>query len=117
MASIGSPLPVTENLPGWIVAGVVASIALLLHRLSTGPQISHFPLLGKEYGSRRKRIEAFLFRPVEVYQNGYQKFKDEIYRITMPDSEHTRLAPLAVISNETWLVHLTRSRLSNKSKY
>lgn len=80
-----APLSLADNLPGWIVAGLAASVLILLRRLNSGPQISHFPLLGKEYGSRRKRIEAFLFHPVEMYQEGYRRFKDQVYRLTMPD--------------------------------
>lgn len=80
--------PVGDHLPEWILVGLVASAFLFLRRLS-GPQakISHFPLLGKEYGGRRKRIEAFLDKPAEVYAEGYRRFKDQIYRLTMPDSE------------------------------
>lgn len=83
MASV--QLLLGDNLPGWIIAGLAATVFILLRRLGSGPRLSKFPLLGKEYGSRRKRIEAFIAHPVEVYQEGYRRFRDEVYRLTMPD--------------------------------
>lgn len=87
MPNMQLPLQVADNLPGWIIAGLVATVFLLLRRLGSGHQLSKFPLIGKEYGNRRKRIEAFLAHPVEVYQEGYRRFKDEVYRLTMPDGQ------------------------------
>lgn len=81
-------LPLGDFLPGWIFAGLIASAFLFIRRVGTQSSISHFPLLGKECGSRRKRVEAFLYRPVEMYAEGYRRFKDEIYRLTMPDGDH-----------------------------
>lgn len=90
MGRLQSPSPLGDNLPGWILIGLLASAFLILQRLLSGrnTQITQFPLLGKEYGSRRKRVEAFLYRPVELYAEGYRRFKDQIYRLTMPDGDH-----------------------------
>lgn len=104
--------PLGDHLPGWILVGLVASAFLLLRRLS-GPQaqISHFPLLGKEYGSRRKRVEAFLDRPVEVYAEGYRRFKDQIYRLTVPDGEWENKHDLGIpaVFDHTVRMHLTKA--------
>lgn len=80
-------LALSDNLIGWVAAGLLASLFVIWQRLNQGPQISHFPLVGKEYGNRRKRIEAFLCHPVELYQEGYRLFKNQIYRLTMQDGE------------------------------
>lgn len=73
---------------GWIVAGVLAAVVLLVQRLNSQRGLSRFPLLGgKEYGNRRKRIEAFMARPTEVYKKGYELFKEQIYRLNTPDGQ------------------------------
>lgn len=80
-----------DGLSGWAIAALLASIAVLLSRLASPPPLSGFPLVGQHYGSRNKRIEAFLYRPVELYAEGYRRFKDQIYRLTMPDGKHILL--------------------------
>lgn len=81
-------VPGENNLPGWVLAGLLASAFLLLRRLSSGPRISQYPLFGKEYGNRSKRVEAFLTRSFEVYTEGYRQFRDQVYRLTVPDGDH-----------------------------
>lgn len=76
-----------EQLSSWIAAGLIAIAFILVQRLRT-PNISNFPLCGKEYGSRRKRAEAFVHTPIDVYRKAYETFKDQIYRITTPDNDH-----------------------------
>lgn len=103
-------VPETGNLAGWIAVGLIASILILLQRLKAGPQLSQFPLLGKEIGSRRRRVEAFLYHPVELYQDGYRRFKDQIYRLTMPDGLYLPFhgrAQLAVFPLNPGLSHCT----------
>ncbi|KAF3766428.1 cytochrome P450 [Cryphonectria parasitica EP155] len=81
--------PSGDSLLRLLAAGVLTGIVLLVHRIaSQGPQLAKFPLLGEEYGSRRKRIEAFMYQPAQLYQDGYRRFKDQIYRLTMPDGDH-----------------------------
>jgi hypothetical protein len=79
-----------QNLPGWAFAGLIATIILIVHRLGSEQWgITKFPLLGKEYGNKRKRAEAFLYQPVKLYEEGYRRFKDQVYRLTMPDGSYT----------------------------
>lgn len=82
------PSPLGDHLLGWILVGLVASVFLVFRRLGSQPNLSQFPLLGKEYGNRRKRVEEFLYRPVQLYAEGYSRFKDQVFRVSMPDSDH-----------------------------
>lgn len=77
----------TEQVSSWVTAGLIAIVLILVQRLRSQPNLSSFPLFGKEYGSRRKRAEAFVRTPLEVYQKAYGVFKDQIYRLTTPDGE------------------------------
>lgn len=79
--------PHTDQISSWIAAGLIAVVFILVQRLRSQPNISNFPLFGKEYGSRRKRAEAFVRTPLEVYQKAYGVFKDQIYRLTTPDGK------------------------------
>lgn len=92
-----------DNVPGWIAVGIIAAVFMLLQRLRTQPNISNFPLLGKEYGGRRKRAEAFMRTPIEVYRKGYEKFKDQIYRVTTLDGQSLPLC------SESLLMHVNLS--------
>lgn len=82
----------TGDLSSWIAAGVIGIVLILVQRLST-PNISKFPLFGKEYGSRRKRAEAFVHTPVDVYHKAYETFKNQIFRITTPDGQSIPFEP------------------------
>lgn len=75
----------TEQVSSWITAGLIAIVFVLVQRLRSQPNLSNFPLFGKEYGSRRERAKAFVHTPLEVYQKAYGVFKDQIYRLTTPD--------------------------------
>lgn len=79
--------PQTDQISSWIVAGLIAAVFILVQRLRSQPNISNFPLFGKEYGSRRKRAEAFVRTPLEVYQKAYGVFKNQVYRLTTPDGK------------------------------
>lgn len=81
--------PQTDQISSWIAAGLLAIVFVLVQRLRSQPNVSNFPLFGKEYGSRRKRAEAFVRTPLEVYQKAYGVFKDQIYRLTTPDGKST----------------------------
>lgn len=76
-----------DNVLGWMAACLVTGLVLLVHRLTSRSPIEKFPLLGKQYGNARKRTQAFLERPLELYYEGYQSFRDQIYRLTMPDGQ------------------------------
>lgn len=81
-----SHLQNADQIAGWVAAGIIAVTFILVQRLRT-PNISNFPLFGKDYyGSRRKRAEAFIHTPNDVYRRAYKTFKDQIYRLTTPDS-------------------------------
>lgn len=43
------------------------------------------PLLGKEHGNFEQRRKAFLKDGSRLYQEGYEKFKDKICRLTTAD--------------------------------
>lgn len=85
MTSTDLPSLLGQNLPGWTIAAILATVAIVLHRLGSQSGITKFPLLGKQYGNRRKRAEAFLYQPVKLYEEGYRRFKNQVYRLTMPD--------------------------------
>jgi hypothetical protein len=46
---------------------------------------SNFPHLGKEIGNSEARRKAYLKGAVELYRQGYAKFKDTAYRLTTVD--------------------------------
>lgn len=48
-----------------------------------------FPLLGKEHGNFEQRRRAFLKNGSRMYQEGYDKFKDKICRLTTADGMYT----------------------------
>lgn len=85
MASTDLPVLLGQNFSGWVFAALLATVVIVIHRLSSQSEITKFPLLGKEYGNRRKRAEAFLYQPVKLYEEGYRRFKTQVYRLTMPD--------------------------------
>ena len=87
MASTDSPFMLGQNLPGWTLVALIATVIVVVHRLGSQSNIARFPLLGKEYGNRRKRAEAFLYQPVKLYEEGYRRFKNQVYRLTMPDGK------------------------------
>lgn len=87
MSSI-TDIPLAVNSTSWIVAAFLASVLVLVYRLTAESRaLSKFPLLGKELQSRRERVEKFFFHPVELYEEGYRIFKDQIYRLTFPDGQ------------------------------
>lgn len=85
MATTNLPIMLGQNLPGWAFAALIFTVIIAVHRLGSHSAITKFPLLGKEYGNRRKRAAAFLNEPVKLYEEGYRRFKNQVYRLTMPD--------------------------------
>lgn len=86
MAVSRQSLPMGDNLPGWVFAGLLATVLLILRRFSSShSKFSQFPLLGKELGGRRQRVEAYVTRPRELYAEGYRRFREQIYRLTTTD--------------------------------
>ncbi|KAK7755681.1 hypothetical protein SLS62_002292 [Diatrype stigma] len=64
-----------------IVATLVFVGALLWPRLIKEVKLRHFPLVGEEH-NRTKRVRNYFFSAATVYQEGYQKFKEKIHRLT-----------------------------------
>lgn len=53
--------------------------------------LSRFPIHGTEYGLHLQREKEFLNNSVNIYMQGYQKFRDIIYRMTTADGERVVL--------------------------
>ncbi|KAL2111172.1 hypothetical protein VUR80DRAFT_220 [Thermomyces stellatus] len=69
---------------------VGATVARHLYRWSV---LSSIPMLGEELGGRDKRRAAYTKGAKQMYEDGYNKFKDALFRITT-----TKDAPTIVVS-------------------
>ncbi len=80
-----SQITETAKSPLSLVVALLVFLGLLLWpRLVKEVKLRHFPLVGEEH-SRAKRMRNYFFSAATVYQEGYQKFKRRIYRLTTLD--------------------------------
>ena len=76
---------------GPIIAAVVTllSIVFLGSRFLSGHANTNIPLVGSELGSAAKRRAAYSAQAKDLYQKGYEVFKDKVFRLTTTDGMAT----------------------------
>lgn len=68
-----------------VVLGIVGLVVVWpLFALQSGAA-EKLPRSKGQYGSYRKRLVAYLHHAEDLYREGYQNFKEEIYRMTTTD--------------------------------
>ena len=67
-----------------IAIGVIAA-AILLPKLFASNPIANLPFFGLEHGGPLQREKYFLRHGRELYQQGYKKFRNSLYRLTTAD--------------------------------
>lgn len=73
-----------ERAPVLVPVLLILATAFLTTRfLNRG--YAKLPLLGKEYGNSEQRRKAFIAGAAELYRRGYEKFRDEPFRLTTVD--------------------------------
>lgn len=60
---------------------LVVGAALFWPRLLQEAKLRKFPLVAEDQG-RSKRVRNYFFSAASVYQEGYQRFKDRVHRLT-----------------------------------
>jgi len=75
------------NRPYFIIGSVAAILfTVVAHIWSSRSNLTQYPLLGEEqYRNTTKRKEAYLSCVALLFDEGYKKFKRQIYRITTSD--------------------------------
>ncbi|RYP31688.1 hypothetical protein DL767_005601 [Monosporascus sp. MG133] len=71
----------SEGWPSLILVFAIFAIVRLLPRLVYEIELRRLPLVGEEH-SRSKRVKNYFFSAATVYQEGYEKFKGVLHRIT-----------------------------------
>ncbi|KAK0610797.1 cytochrome P450 [Immersiella caudata] len=65
-----------------VLPTIVALLALIIvPRVFAKDPLKHIPDVGQELGSDEKRRQAFLMDSRHLYQEGYQKFKDGVFKL------------------------------------
>ena len=68
---------------------VVVGAALFWPHLLQKAKLRQFPLVAEDQ-KRSKRVRDYFFSAASVYQEGYQQFKDRVYRLTtLSGSSHS----------------------------
>ncbi|KAL7621684.1 hypothetical protein AAE478_009011 [Parahypoxylon ruwenzoriense] len=67
--------------------GTFATLGIFFLVLALSNQSLKFPLVGEELGGYNKRRRYYLDNAVELYKQGYKKFKNSIWRITSSDGD------------------------------
>ncbi|KAI1248628.1 hypothetical protein MGN70_009828 [Eutypa lata] len=94
----------------------------LISYLLLSHQSLKFPLVGEELGGYHKRRAYYTDHAVELYKQGYKKFKNSVWRITSSDgdivilplqyTEELRRMPDDVVNNAKALDKLTEARFT-----
>ncbi|KAF6233972.1 hypothetical protein HO173_007802 [Letharia columbiana] len=66
---------------------LVLATVLYLHSRSAVKDVSRFPLIGQNVGGFSKRRRYFVNHALELFLEGYLKFKDSVWRVTSTDGE------------------------------
>lgn len=66
---------------------LVLATVLYLHSRSAVKDVSRFPLIGQNVGGFSKRRRYFVNHALELFSEGYLKFKDSVWRVTSTDGE------------------------------
>ncbi|OIW23840.1 cytochrome P450 [Coniochaeta ligniaria NRRL 30616] len=75
---------VVERVPLIATTAIVSLLAFIIQRLFSKASLSHFPLAGAMIGDAEKRRKAYLAGAKSIYKEGYQKFKNSVFRVTSP---------------------------------
>ncbi|ETS79291.1 hypothetical protein PFICI_09144 [Pestalotiopsis fici W106-1] len=71
-----------------ILFALLSSVVMILRLNSPRkPGLDKIPLLGEELGSPEQRRKAFLSTAQDLYNKGYERFKDRVWRLTGTDGE------------------------------
>ncbi|KAI1498348.1 cytochrome P450 [Biscogniauxia marginata] len=73
---------VTERWATVLISVLVLASAVLVPRLVDILRISKIPLVALDLGNTEKRRQAYLTGARKLYNEGYRKFKDGVFRIT-----------------------------------
>ncbi|KAI0538638.1 cytochrome P450 [Xylaria digitata] len=73
-----------ERWPVILASFVALAVAFAYPRALNAIQIARIPIVGAELGGTAKRRQAYITSARKLYNDGYQKFKDGIFRITTP---------------------------------
>jgi hypothetical protein len=83
---------------GWAIAVLVLAAALFQPWMSRRLKMGKYPLLGREYGSRSKRANMYFSRAAALFEEGYKRFRGQIYRVTTTDGTQPSQLDLHVLT-------------------
>ncbi|KAI0193565.1 cytochrome P450 [Xylaria flabelliformis] len=84
----------TERWPVLLAALVTLTVAFAYPQALKAIRIAQIPIIGAELGGVTKRRQAYIISARKLYNDGYHKFKNGIFRITTPrDSTVVVLSP------------------------
>ncbi|ORY59096.1 ent-kaurene oxidase [Pseudomassariella vexata] len=66
---------------------VLLTTVFLLSRYFGSDVYEQIPLVGKELGNAEKRRKAYLDHAQDIYQKGYSRFKNRVFRLTGTDGD------------------------------
>ncbi|KAI1389674.1 cytochrome P450 [Hypoxylon trugodes] len=84
MATISVVMAIVANEWPILLAGLLITLSLTQAHLLRSSPIAKVPVIGSELGSDEKRRQAYLRNARQLYLDGYQKFKNGMFRIVSP---------------------------------
>ncbi|KAK4141456.1 uncharacterized protein C8A04DRAFT_39069 [Dichotomopilus funicola] len=73
------------RLPLIVPTLAILAVVLVLQHVTSRSPLAHIPVVGQELGGDEKRRVAYLTRALELYGEGYKKFKNSVFRIVTPN--------------------------------
>ncbi|RYN54751.1 hypothetical protein AA0118_g9129 [Alternaria tenuissima] len=86
----------THTLQTAAIAALIFAICAYVPKLKRKAQLGSIPTLGGLQGGEKQR-QAYLASAKKMYEDGYTKFKDSIYRINGESGEDNVVVPLSLL--------------------
>ncbi|KAB5549553.1 ent-kaurene oxidase [Coniochaeta sp. 2T2.1] len=88
---------VADRMPLIATAVLVSLLAIIVQRLFTKDPLSGIPFAGLALGDEEKRRKAYLEGAGKIYMEGYEKFRNRLFRVTNPRSTPIIVVPSAFL--------------------
>ncbi|KAF9698203.1 hypothetical protein EKO04_003691 [Ascochyta lentis] len=78
------------------IAALIFAVCTLLPKLNYRSQLAKLPVFGGPASGEKQR-QAYLTSAKKMYLDGYEKFKDSVYRVASSDGEDNVVVPVSLL--------------------
>ncbi|KAL2135133.1 hypothetical protein VTI74DRAFT_9726 [Chaetomium olivicolor] len=76
-----------------VLPTIAVTLVVILRSVLKRSSLAKIPVVGESLGTDEKKRQAFLYRAADIYQEGYRKFKNSVFRVITPNKFNIIVVP------------------------